>query len=156
MNKQFELKLEGDDLYFRADQASDYVPVRLIRLRPFDGSLTYLSIMHISKKRELFLIRTEADIPVQFRSLIERVLAQRYFTPAIEAINTLFVRLGNYYLDVQTDLGPKKIVVSSPQKNVQWLAPTQCLIQDTSGCYYRVDDLSKMDRKSQAYLQSAF
>lgn len=153
---EFELRREGDRILFRANPADEFVPARVVRLRPLDSDQEQISIMRQEKKQELAYLHSLFEAPVQARPIIIDELQRRYFIPEIKRIIKLVVRLGNYYLDVDTNAGERHIIMHNPAKNVLWLQPDRCVLRDSQKNWFAIQNTAALDSQSQAWIKQAF
>jgi len=145
----FKLRRNGDQiLYFPAGQ-NEPVPVRLVWFRPLSHRGGEVSILHARQKKEIAMLRDLDHLDPASRGIVVEELRRRYFLPKITRVVRTSASFGNRYWHVETDCGPKRFLMKSPETNATWLSDDRCLLCDTLGNYYEIQSFQKLDRASQ-------
>lgn len=126
--------------------------VRVLWARPLSGRGGPVSIMLAAKKKELALLPSPDALPEESRALALEELAASLVLPRITAIRRIQPRFGNYYWDVDTDMGPRKFLITSPENNSLRPAPDILVIRDVAGNCYEIAPVSALDAASRREL----
>ena len=125
-------------------------PARVVWARPLSGRGGPVAIMLAGKKRELAFVPDVNDLPEESRKIALEELDSGLVLPVITAIHRVKPRFGNYYWDVETSMGRRKFLLSSPESNTFRPRPGVIVLKDVSGNCYEiasVDSLSASSRR---------
>ena len=61
---------------------------------------------------------------------------------------------GATYCQVQSDRGERDFVTQSLQENALWLSPTHLLLLDVDGNRFEIPDVTALDARSRAYIET--
>ena len=64
------------------------------------------------------------------------------------------VSFGNRYWNVETDRGPKRFLMKSPETNTTWLTADRCILRDNLGNCYEIPRCPAWTPKSRANAQA--
>ena len=90
-------------------------------------------------------------LPDPWRSQLAQALANRDFTPEIQAIHSVSSMTTPSDWTVQTNRGPSTLRLRSEQ-DIRRLAEKRLLIADADGLHYLIPDTSALDRASRRLL----
>ncbi len=76
-------------------------------------------------------------------------LEKRYLIPKITQVKKASTCSGNRYMEVETDRGPKTILIKDPNSNVLWFTNDRLMIRDTLGNRFEIASLAKLSDRSQ-------
>lgn len=149
-----ELSREDGKTIYRSspDQAGE--PARVVWARPLSNrdSESSVSILMAEKKRELAYVPSLDLLSPASRRIAEEELGMGMVLPRITAILQVKPRFGNYYFDVETDLGARRFLLSSPENNSFRPKPDVIVVKDVSGNCYEINPVSGLDKNSLAEL----
>lgn len=145
---------EGKLLYTRPD-SGEAVEVRLLWARPLSGRGGPFSIMEAKKKREVAYAPSLESLPPDSRRIAEEELAASMVLPKIVEIRNIWPRFGNYYWEVETDMGSRTFLLASPENNTFRPKRDTLLIKDVSGNCYEIPSVSALDPASLHELDKA-
>ena len=144
------LHRKGDQVLARTAGQDEEVPVRIVWARPLTGRDSGVCILHATKKTEVALLQSLDDLDAASRGIAEEELASRYFLPKITHVLHTRARFGNRYWHVETDRGPKRFLMKSPETNATWVTEDRCILKDTLGNCYEIESFGKLDPESRA------
>ena len=147
---EFILRRKGDQVVLRRDGADEDVPVRILWARPATGRGAHVSIVDAKKKTEVALLRDLDRLDAESRALAEEELATRYLLPKITRVYRTDVHYGNRYWHVETDRGPRRFLVKSPETDVLWVHEDRCILRDALGGCYEIESRQALDAASRA------
>ncbi len=110
----------------------------------------YLSIS-TPRDEEIGIIRDPSKLPREARRICELGVELRYFVPKITRIKSAESRAGLIYMSVQTDRGEREFAINEARENVLQPQPGRYLMQDVHGNRYEIEDVTKLDRRSQVH-----
>lgn len=143
---------DGKVMYRDADNCQPQA-VRIVWARPLsrrgDGPV---SIMLAGKKQEVAYYSSLEDLPEESRAVAREELAAGTILPRIAVIHQVKPRFGNYYFDVDTDMGRRKFLLSSPENNSYRPAPDVVVVRDVSGNCYEIAPISGLSPTSRREL----
>ncbi|SFL88042.1 cyanophycin metabolism-associated DUF1854 family protein [Nitrosomonas communis] len=119
------------------------VPVRAFPITASDQGIALVN----AHGQELAWIECLAELPEEFRKLIETELANREFMPEIKHIDKVssFVTPSTWW--VKTDRGETAFVLRG-EEDIRRLSPTALLIADSNGINFLIRDRLMLDRHS--------
>lgn len=138
------MTIEGDRSYTR---------VKVVRAAPLTEPDRYFCILDI-KDEAICMVTQLTDLEDASRPLVYEELDKRYLTAQIRKIVSLQNEYGVTYWTVETDRGDREFVAKSVAENAQWLSDTRLMIFDVDGNRFEVIDMTALDRRSQAFLES--
>ncbi len=127
--------------------------VRVVWARPLSGRGGAVSVMLAGKKRELAYIPDLGEFSEESRRVAEEELAGGLVLPVIREIYGVFPRFGNYYWDVETDMGRRTFLLSSPETNAFRPRPGAIVLKDVSGNCYEIASVSGLSRASRREME---
>lgn len=130
------------------DAATEPVAVRLVWARPLSGREGPVSVLQAGKKKEIAYLPSLDLLDSESRAIAREELAAGMILPRITAIHQVKSRFGNYYFDVDTDLGRRKFLLSSPENNTFRPGPGVVVIKDVSGNCFEISPISGLSRAS--------
>jgi hypothetical protein len=136
------LTLEGD---------RSWREVRIARAFPFSDPDHYIGFRDAHDKDIGLLIELK-ELDADSRRLVESELKQRYFTPQIRRVVAVEEQFGVVTWDVDTDHGPRRIIVRNLRDSTYPLGPNRLMMTDTDGNRYEFPDVSAVGAKAQQVL----
>ncbi|MCD8140525.1 MAG: DUF1854 domain-containing protein [Planctomycetaceae bacterium] len=140
-------------LYFQDGAGGEASPARLVWARPLSGRGGPVSVMQAGKKRELAYLTCVDELSEDSRHLALEELEGGMVLPIISEIRLVKPRFGNYYWDVETNLGPQRFLLSSPENNSYRPGPDTVVLRDVSGNCYEISSISKLSRASRMEME---
>ncbi len=127
------------------------VAARVVWARPLSGREDGpVSVMLADKKREVGYFPSLSALSGESRRVAEEELAGSLFLPRITAVYSVRPRFGNYYWDVETDVGRRRFLMSSPENNTFHPKPDVIVLKDVVGNCFEVPSLSGLSKASLA------
>ena len=142
---------EFHTVHLRVDQ-DQYDDVRPLRAFPISRKAEYLSFLD-DKGKELALLANPQDLDDKSRAVVERALDQYYFVPKIVRIDSISEAWGVSHWQVETDCGHASFEVIDREK-IRKLPRGRLIIVDADENRYEVEDVSRLDVRSQTLIQS--
>lgn len=130
------------------DGAAEPVAVKVVWARPLSGRGGPVSLMLAGKKKEVAYFPSVDLLSGDSRRIALEELAGSMILPRITAIARVWPRFGNYYWDVETDMGRRKFLLSAPENNSIRPAPDHIVVRDVSGNCYEINPVSGLDAGS--------
>lgn len=143
---------EDGKVMYRDAAGSEPQAVRIVWARPLSERGGAVSVMQAGKKREVAFLPTLDVLTEESRRIAEEELAAGTVLPRITAIHGIRPRFGNYYWDVETDLGRRTFVFSSPENNHLRPAPDLIVIKDVNGNCFEINPVSGLSPSSKREL----
>jgi hypothetical protein len=120
---------------------------RLKRAFPLSEPSQLVSIQDGAGK-EVAILRTLDGLDPRTRELFDSQLDRRYFTPRIEAIETLKMEAGMWRFVVQTQRGPTEFYVRNWRDSANEIAPGRWQIHSVDGGRFEIQNLEALDANS--------
>ena len=139
---------EKGKVLYQDEENPDPVAVRVVWARPLSGRGGPVSVMLAGKKREIAYYPDLEAIPEDSRAIAAEELAGSLILPRITAIFSITPRFGSYYWDVDTDMGKKTFLLTSPENNSIRPSPDVIVIKDVAGNCYEINPVSALNRSS--------
>ena len=140
----------GDDLEADTDKTpvkQDLGRVFFHRCFPFETPDEYISVLN-KDGREYAMILNLAEMPEEAQEIIRAELDRKYLCPTVTRIKSLKEKLGYSFWEVETDKGDMNFSMHDTYRNIARVGDGMLVISDVDGNRYRIDDVSKLDRKS--------
>ena len=140
----------GDDLEADADKTpvkQDLGRVYFHRCFPFETPDEYISVLN-KDGREYAMIRDLSQMPEEAQEIIRGELDRKYLCPIVKRITSLKEKLGYSFWEVETDKGEMSFSMHDTYRNIARVGGGMLIITDVDGNRYRINDVSKLDRKS--------
>lgn len=141
------LRRDGDKVVYRAEDGTE-TAARVLWARPLSGRGGPLSVMAADKKREIAYLPGVDCLCGESRRIALEELAGGMIMARITAVRSVRPRFGNYYWDVETDRGPRRFLLNSPETNTLRPEPDAVVLRDVSGNCYEINPLSGLDGQS--------
>ena len=139
---------EDGRVMYRGAAGGDPEAVRVVWALPLSGRGGPVSIMLAGKKKEAAYLSSLDALAGESRRVAEEELAAGMILPRITAIRSIRPRFGNYYWEVDTDMGPRRFLLVSPENNSHRPHPDVIIVRDVSGNCYEISPVSGLDRDS--------
>ena len=123
-----------------------YSRVQPYRAFPFTDPEKYISIRsgNGNESREVGIIKTLAEMPEKYRSLIEEQLELRYFMPEIIRIHSIREEYGYSYWDVTPDRGECRFTTNMSAGTAVSLSEIRMIIKDVDDNRFEIKDIGKL------------
>lgn len=121
---------------------------RVVWTRPLSERDGPVSIMMAEKKRELAFLPTLDVLPEESRRVALEELSAGAVLPIINEIHRVRPRFGNYYWDVETNMGRKTFLLASPETNTYRPRPDVIVVKDVAGNCYEISSVSGLSGSS--------
>ena len=146
---------ENGYLRLKINDGKIYEPVECNALLPLSQPDGYISISarNDSEVEELGIIRQLKDLAAEQRSLVEREIQFRYFSPEIIDIKKITSKYGVDQWEVVTDKGEKTFMVQDVKENVAIRESGLIVIMDIDKCRYQIRDYRKLPSKARMELE---
>lgn len=139
---------EDGKLMFQDASGGEAQPARVVWTRPLSERGGPVSIMLAGKKRELAFLPSLDVLPKESRRIALEELSDGAILPIISVIHQVRPRFGSYYWDVETNMGRKKFLLSSPENNTYRPRPDVIVVKDVSGNCYEIASVSALNGAS--------
>lgn len=123
------------------------------RLFPLTGLEKYITLLD-QEGHEVAVIRDLRTLPDREREIIEGCLKEYYLIPRIIRILECKESFGMLKLSVETDRGSATIEIRNILHGLKLLYSSRVLVRDCNDNRYEIPDLTQLDRKSRALLDS--
>lgn len=127
------------------------VDARVARCFPWSRPDEYVSVRDKDGK-ELMLLHTLGELDDASRQLVEQELHDKIFKPRIEQIVTLKTEFDVTTITARTDRGEVSFQIRG-RDDVRVLSGSRMLLKDVDGNTYDLPDVSRLDRRSQKWLE---
>ena len=145
--KHIELIRKLDRVHAVLDGVESEKPVKIVWTRPMTGRGQEVSIMGDNK--EIAMLTSPHCLDAASRKVVEEELRRCYLIAKVTRIVSAHLQMGYRYLSLETDRGPKKVMIKQVSKDVVWLEDDRVLLKDTFGNRYEIESVSAMDQASQ-------
>lgn len=122
------------------------------RAFPLSHPETYLSIQEGNGK-EVAILRDPEGLDKESKRILAEDLDRRYFTPQILRIAQLKQEAGMWRFTVVTQRGDTEFFVRNWRDSAHEISPNRWQILSVDGQRFEIQDLSKLDARSQAYME---
>lgn len=122
--------------------------VRVVWARPLSNRSGPVSILMAEKKKEVAYIPDLAQLPAESRQVALEELGENVVMPVIKEIIRVNPRFGNFYWDVETDMGRRTFLLLSPETNAYRPSPDTVILRDVSGNCYEIQSVSGLSASS--------
>lgn len=127
--------------------------VRLVWARPLSGRGGAVSVVKSSKKREVAYIPDLGVLPEDSRRIAEEELRAGVVMPVIREIIRVHPRFGNFYWEVETDMGRRRFLLLSPESNTFRPSADSVMLRDVSGNCYEISSISELSVSSRREME---
>jgi len=142
-----------DRLRLTVDDDRSYPTVKPAWASPLSYPNRYLTLLD-GKGDEITMLEKPEDLPPTSFAAVMEELSRRYLTATILKIEDARNEFGATYWHVRTDRGERDFVTQSLQENAQWLSPTHLMLTDVDGNRFELVDVSALDARSRAFLDT--
>ena len=137
-----ELQLYSGEIY------SDLEPRYLF---PLSGNKKYITLLD-SRLKEQAIIRDLSHLDPQSRAALESCLAEYYIIPKILGVVDVSDKFGVHTWTCRTDRGLRKFRIKDRHVSIKLLYDGRVLVRDVNDNRYEIEDINKLDKKSQRLL----
>lgn len=138
---------------FQDAGGGEAMAVRLVWARPLSGRGGPVSVMQAGKKREVAYLPSLDELPEDFRRIALEALESGLVLPVIQEIYQVRPRFGNYYWDVETTLGRRRFLLSSPESNSYRPGPDTIIVRDVSGNCFEIASVTALSAASRREME---
>jgi hypothetical protein len=135
------------DLILTLPDGNCFAGVQAVRAAPLSQPNRYIALLDAAGQ-EICLIRDLTDLAPADRLLLEEDLKARYLTSMIRRVVSVRREATMLYCEVETDRGPRELVIQNSDENVRWLGQLRVLLIDVDSNRFEVPDLNALDQKS--------
>ena len=142
----------GDTLVeLRIYKGETYSNIEPRRLFPLSGLTRYISLLD-SNQKEIAIIRNLEDLDKDSRAAIEGCLEEYYMIPKIVEMIDITEKFGILTWTCRTDRGVRSFRIRNRHSDVKMLFDGRVLVRDSNDNRYEIEDVKKLDKKSQKIL----
>jgi hypothetical protein len=123
--------------------------VRARRVFPLSGKADFVSFID-SKGKEVALVARPARLDRKSRKTLARALERTYYRAEIRRVYEITESMGVSHWKVLTDRGYASFEVVDRNQHIRFVPPARYLIVDADGNRFEIEDLRKLDPRSQA------
>ena len=138
-------------LYVSVD-GEEWSNVRAVRAFPISGKADYVSFLD-EKNREVLLLANPHKLDKESRRTLHKALDRMYYVAKIRRIESVTEKMGVGHWEVLTNRGYAAFEVVDRQ-NIRRLGGERYLILDADGNRFEIEDITGLDPRSQALVQS--
>lgn len=120
--------------------------VRVARAFPFSDPDHYVGFRDGNDK-DIGLVIEMRELDEESRTTAEQELTQRYFTPQVERVVSVEEKYGVVTWEVDTDHGPRRIIIRNLRDSTYPLGPNRLMMTDTDGNRYEFPDVARLGAK---------
>ena len=147
-------RIERADLYlvnliFKDGQIIENLEPR--RLFPITDTEHYITLLN-DKEKEIALIRNMSDLDEVSREVLEDCFREYYMIPKITQILEVHDKFGVLEFKAMSDRGVVSFRIRNRHSDVKMLFDGRVLVRDSNDNRYEIEDVKKMDKKSQRIL----
>lgn len=121
------------------------------RLFPLSGLTQYITLLD-SDQKEKAIIRNIANLDTQSRIAVEECLTDYYMIPKITQMIDITEKFGILTWTCRTDRGVRSFRIRNRHSDVKMIYDGRVLIRDSNDNRYEIEDVKKLDKKSQRML----
>lgn len=148
MNAKFTLERKHSEIMLRFEGKQEEIPVKIMWARPLTGKGKEICCVGKDKK-EVALIQSVETLDPSSQLIIKEALSDRYLIPKVKRVHSTHAEFGTRYWDVETEIGRRTFAMREPHRNILWVTTDNLILRDTIGNRYEIDELSKLDKRSQ-------
>jgi hypothetical protein len=130
----------------------DFSKVRAVHAFPVTAKADYVSFLDESN-REVFLLAHPHRLDRQSRKALEQALTKMYYVAKITRIDSITEIMGVTSWQVETDRGYATFEVVD-REHIRKLPGGRYLITDADGNRFEMEEITRLDARSQAIAQS--
>jgi len=138
-------------LHARVDEET-FADVHAVRVFPISGRADYVSFLD-EKGREVALLADPDRLDESSREALTVALERMYYTPKILRVDAIKETWGVTHWQVQTDRGYASFEVVA-REHIRKLPDGRLVIQDVDGNRFEIEDVARLDSRSQALVLS--
>ena len=120
-------------------------------LFPLSGHNRYITLLD-SKLKEQAIIRDLSQLDPDSRVAVEQCLAEFYIIPKITGIIDVSDKYGVHTWTCSTDHGIRKFRIKDRHMSIKLLYDGRVLVRDVNDNRYEIENLYKLDKRSQHML----
>ena len=120
-------------------------------LFPLSGNKRYITLLDAGLK-EKAIVRDLAQLDPDSRAALEACLAEYYVIPKIIAVVDVSDKFGVHTWTCRTDRGLRKFRIKDRHVSIKLLFDGRVLVRDVNDNRYEIEDIKKLDKKSQRLL----
>ena len=132
-------------------QGETYEDLEPRRLFPMSGLKRYITLLD-SDLKEKAIIRNLEQLDPDSRKAIEDCLTEYYMIPKIIEMIDITEKFGVLTWTCRTDRGVRSFRIRNRHSDVKMLFDGRVLVRDSNDNRYEIEDVKKLDKKSQKIL----
>lgn len=132
------------------EQGEVFEQVIPVRAFPISAAEEGISIMD-REGHELVWLSRLAETTIDNQAFIQEELASREFVPMIEKIISVSTFATPSSWQIKTNRGDTVLILKG-EDDIRRISKTTCLISDTNGVQYLIEDISRLDKQSRRLL----
>jgi len=146
---------ENGFLKLKFNDGTIYERVECYPLFPLSKPDAYIAISERtdSKAKEIGIVRSLDKLSEKQRSLVEREIQFRHFSPEITDIYKITSKYGVEHWEVMTDKGDKSFIVQDTKENIIIREGGLIVITDIEKCRYQIRNYQKLPLKARMELE---
>ena len=121
--------------------------VRVRKVFPLSGKADYVSFLS-EKNKEVALVANPHNLDKDSRSALDAALARMYYVAKIQRVDSVKEKMGVGQWKVMTDRGYAAFEVVD-RRNIRKLPGRRVVIADADGNRFEIEDVAKLDQRSQ-------
>lgn len=133
------------------DGDRSYTRVKVVRAAPLSEPDRYICFLDV-KDEAICMVKELSELAEANHEIVREELDTRYLTAYVSRVNNLRNEYGVSYWDVETDRGRREFVAKNVAEHAQWLGEHRLFLLDVDGNRFEFKDLTKLDKKSQAFI----
>ncbi len=149
MSNSFILERKCDQVVIKYTDTNKEIAVRLVWTRPVSGRGSEVAILN-EKGKELEMLKGIDSLDERSAAIATEELERRYLIPRITHVNRASAHFGNRYMEIETDRGPRTVLIKDPNANVIWFTNDRLMIRDTLGNRYEIPSLAALSSRARA------
>ena len=120
-------------------------------LFPLSGHRRYITLLD-SNLKEKAILRDLAQLDPDSRAAVESCLAEFYIIPKIIGVIDVSDKFGVHTWTCRTDCGIRKFRIKERHVSIKLLYDGRVLVRDVNDNRYEIEDIKKLDKRSQHLL----
>ncbi len=130
-----------------------YDNVRAVKVFPISGKADYVSFLG-EKSKEVVLLANPRKLDKESRRALDRALERMYYVAKITRVDSVKEVMGISNWEAQTDRGYATFEIVDRRQHIRKLPGGRYLITDADGNRFEIEDISRLDPRSQAIIHS--
>jgi hypothetical protein len=136
-----------------AVNGEEFENVRPRQTFPLSGRAEYISFLD-EEDKEVVLLGHPRKLDKESRLALEKALERVYYSARILRIDAITELMGVTRWEVQTDRGYAMFEVVDRSQHIRKLPDRRLIIMDADGNRFEVEDIARLDERSQSLIHS--